>query len=674
MSPSEASAAVHPASTSVDEPWMTLFYARGMAFDGVLSALEANNIRCQPVALPFVPANQSNQPSVYLIDHSRVAGMGDRADVERVFEALHASCGAYIVVVGNAGDAAAAWLAEIPSVAGWVTRPVDATALVAAVRTAARLGAVERMATEALREKAEHQSESDQLLQIGLALSSERDIAKLKTLIVRKARELTSADGGSLFIVADVEGEKKLRFSVAQTGPKDEGVHIGAMLPLSRASISGFVASTGEIVRLGDAYHIPDDREFKLNKSFDQQNNYRTKSVLCVPMLNHKNEVIGAIQLINRKPRFDVVLEGPAMTEEIVTEFTPHHERICSSLASQAAVALENNELVDSIQQLFEQFVRASVKAIEARDKSTQGHSERVARLTVAQAEMANTIEAGPLADLHFNVEQIREMRYAALLHDFGKVAVPEYIFAKAKKLPDGRLNVIKLRFGLASEQVAAAAQRKKLELLMRGAKPDDPEITAIDEQAKIQYDELVDLMNKVVASNEPSVVAATVADMLDDLLARKFNLFGEEGTLLDPVEYEYLKIPRGSLDKNERDKMQEHVTQSYRFLAEIPWTKTPWQQVADYAYGHHEHLDGTGYPRGLKGDEIAPQVRMMTISDVYDALTAADRPYKPAMPVAKALDILNKEFAERGKVDALLLDMFIQKKVYETISPAPAA
>ena len=653
---------------------MTLYYARGMDFDGVLNALEANNIACRPVALPFVPAGEANQPSVYLIDHARVASMGDRAHVERVFEALHESAGAYIVVVGQPGDAASAWLAEIPSVAGWVTRPVDATALVAAVRTAARLAAVEQMASDALHDKAEHQSESDQLIQIGLALSSERDIAKLKTLIVRKARELTAADGGSLFIVADVEGERKLRFSVAQTGPKDEGVHIGAVLPLSRASISGYVASTGEVVRLDDAYHIPGDRDYKLNKSFDQQNNYRTKSVLCVPMRNHKNEVIGAIQLINRKPHFDVVLESPAMTEEVVSEFTPHHERICSSLASQAAVALENNELVESIQQLFEQFVRASVKAIEARDKSTQGHSERVARLTVAQAEMTNTIEAGPLADLHFNVEQIREMRYAALLHDFGKVAVPEYIFAKAKKLPDGRLDVIKLRFGLASEQVAAAAQRAKLDLLVRGAKPDDPEILAIDAGAKAKYDELVELMNKVVASNEPSVVAATVADMLDDLLQRKYNLFGDEGTLLDPVEYEYLKIPRGSLDKAERDKMQEHVTQSYRFLAEIPWTKTPWQRVADYAYGHHEHLDGTGYPRGLKGDEIAPQVRMMTISDVYDALTAADRPYKPAMPVTKALDILNKEFAERGKVDKLLLDMFIEKKVYEAISPAPAA
>jgi HD-GYP domain-containing protein (c-di-GMP phosphodiesterase class II) len=534
------------------------------------------------------------------------------------------------VVIVPEDHPALSWLLEDPETAAVLHPPVSRASLLAALRTASRvetMRAYQRMAYE-----------SDELLAIARALSSERDIPALQRLIVHKARELTNADAGSLYVIEEVEGERHLRFAVAQTGPKDEGVLINALLPLSTTSIAGYVAVTGNAARIADAYTLTFDAPYRFNRAFDDSHNYRTKSILCVPMRNMSGETIGAIQLINHKPFFGMVLESPQQTEDVVTPFDDHEENVLSALASQAAVAMENARLVDAIQNLFEKFVHASVKAIEVRDKSTQGHSERVASLTVAQAEAINRIEAGPLASLHFSTDQLREIRYASLLHDFGKVAVPEYIFGKAKKLPDGRLDTIRLRFLLAIEQAMSDEDKQSLRALLA----------------------------KLEAANEPNVVGSRGDEALLDALARRYKDMSDARPLLDPSEYEYLTIPRGSLSDEERERMQEHVTQSFLFLREIPWGETPWKGVAELAYGHHEHLDGTGYPRRLAGEQIVPQVRMMTISDVFDALTASDRPYKKGMPIDRALDILQKEFVDRGKVDALLLDVFISKRLFE--------
>jgi HD-GYP domain-containing protein (c-di-GMP phosphodiesterase class II) len=491
-------------------------------------------------------------------------------------------------------------------------------------------------------------------------------------MIIRSARELTRADAGSLYLLEkDEQGETKMRFAVAQSGPDDAGTHLGAVMPLSRASLAGFVALTGNPVRIDDAYVIPESAEYRFNQSFDKQNNYRTKSVLMAPMRDHENAVVGVIQLINRKPSFELKLTSPAMTEKVVEPFTERDESVLVSLASQAGVALENKALLTSIQDLFEQFVRASVKAIEVRDKSTQGHSSRVAELTVAQAEAANKVDTGQFRDLHFDEDALREMRYAALLHDFGKVAVPEYIFGKAKKLPDGKLDTVRLRFLLAINQIEALAARRKFDLLRDGATLVDPRIRAIDADSASRAGELQALLQTVETANEPRVVADEVGALLDSIVGKTYLDLDQERPLLETAEFDYLRIPRGSLSNDERRKMEQHVTQSFYFLREIPWSKTPWRNVPDLAYGHHEHLDGTGYPRGLKGTEIAPQVRMLTIADVFDALTANDRPYKAAMPIDRALDILVKEFAQRGKVDTELLDLFIATKVYEPIIAA---
>ena len=590
-----------------------------------------------------------------LVLHSKETDLGDlaallnKAGVSVLsvdFERLRARGGlasigappAAAVVIVPEDDPALEWLLDDPETAAVLHPPVSRPSVIVALRTAGRvetMRAYQRMAYE-----------SDELLAIARALSSERDIPALQRLIVHKARELTNADAGSLYVIEEHDGERQLRFAVAQTGPKDEGVLVNILLPLSTTSIAGYVAVTGNVARIADAHTLPEATPYRFNRAFDDSQHYRTKSILCVPMRNMSGDTIGAIQLINHKPFFRLVLDSPRHTEDVVTPFDDHEENVLSALASQAAVAMENARLVDAIQNLFERFVHASVKAIEVRDKSTQGHSERVAALTVAQAETINRIEAGPLRELRFTPDQILEIRYASLLHDFGKVAVPEYIFGKSKKLPDGRLETIRLRFLLAIEQAGDDLDREALR----------------------------SLLSKLEAANEPNVVGNRGDEVLLEALSRRYKDLYEKRPLLDPAEYEYLTIPRGSLSDEERDRMQQHVTQSFLFLREIPWQETPWRGVAELAYGHHEHLDGTGYPRKLAGEQILPQVRMMTISDVYDALTAADRPYKKGMPPDRALDILQKEFVDRGKIDGLFLDVFINERLFELTAAQKAS
>jgi HD-GYP domain-containing protein (c-di-GMP phosphodiesterase class II) len=606
----------------------------------------------------------------YLVEAERLGALGSRKKISHALELIERTEGAATIVVAEPGDASLLWLAENEHVAGWLLRPLDPAAALATVIAARRL-LNERHEADRLREMADAMaSETDRLLSIGVALSAERNISKLHELIVRNARELTRADSGSLFLLETNEAsEQVLRFAVAQTGPDDAGTHLGAILPLSRGSIAGYAAITGEVVRFADVYEIPDSSECHFNSAFDKKNGYRTKSMLVVPMRDHENAIVGVIQLINRKPDFKLVLTSPEMTERVVEPFNEHDESVLLSLASQAGVALENRALLASIQDLFEQFVRASVKAIEVRDKSTQGHSSRVAELTIAQALAVNAVEAGRFKDLRFDEDALREMRYAALLHDFGKVAVPEYIFGKAKKLPDGKLDAIRLRFLLGINQIETLAARRKFELLRAGASLEDHALIEIETDAAARAGELQALLETVESANEPRVVAAEIGALLDSIIGKTYLDLAEERPLLDTAEFEFLRIPRGSLSNDERHKMEQHVTQSFYFLREIPWSKTPWRNVPELAYGHHEHLDGTGYPRGLKEGEILPQVRMLTIADVYDALTANDRPYKAAMPVERALDILVKEFAQRGKVDPELLDLFIARKTYETIA-----
>jgi HD-GYP domain-containing protein (c-di-GMP phosphodiesterase class II) len=462
----------------------------------------------------------------------------------------------------------------------------------------------------------------------------------------------------------DAEKGRFLRFEVTQNDTLGL-IHPRSVLPLNGESIAGFVALTGEPQNIPDVYDLPADLPFAFNHSFDDSTGYRSKSMLVVPMRNHDEEIVGVIELINKKQARGK-LRTNEITERTVTPFGPEDEEVLNAFASQAAVALDNRLLIDSIEGLFDSFIRASVMAIESRDPATAGHSERVARLTAGIAESVNEIRVGKWKTVYFSSEQLREIRYAGLLHDFGKIGVRENVLIKAKKLYDPELEIIRLRFALALRSLEASHAREQLvHAVQNGGEVPAEALTALNAEFKREASSLSDDLAAVLKANEPSVLEEATAERLAEIaLHRYLDIDGNERPLLSERELAALSVRRGSLTGEEYGEVQSHVSQTFRFLSVMPWTR-PLRGVPLIAGAHHEKLDGTGYPNRLKADAIPIQSKMMAIADIYDALTAADRPYKLAVPIPKALDILTDECTQ-GHVDRELLDIFIQRKVYE--------
>ena len=518
--------------------------------------------------------------------------------------------------------------------------------------------------------------ELHELNHIGVALSAQRDIDKLLELILLKCREITAADAGSLYLVErgrdqETKGDDELIFELTQNSSVVYPFTKSKM-PLSEASIAGYVALTGQIVNVADAYHLPAGSPFKVSRSFDEKSGYRTKSMLVVPMRDHQNEVIGVIQLINKKRDAKVVLQPVQLVEETVIPFTSVDEELVTSLASQAAVAFENARLIQDIKDLFDSFVKASVTAIESRDPTTSGHSSRVATLTVGIGEKLDALESGPFREVRFTRDQLQEVRYASLLHDFGKVGVREKVLIKGKKLYVGEMLLIRQRFAYIKRTLEAEHTRAKLEQIQSGQNAPDL-LVEMDRAYEAQREEVDALLRMVVQANEPTILEEESFRALMDLTGRSFaDVEGSRQPFLSPNEVAALSIRKGSLSEKERREIESHVTHTFRFLSEIPWTGE-FRRVPEIAYAHHEKLDGTGYPRRLKAAEIPIQSRMMAISDIFDALVAWDRPYKKAVPVERALSILRDE-SQSGKLDRQILDVFIDAKIYEKTLPRAGA
>jgi HD-GYP domain-containing protein (c-di-GMP phosphodiesterase class II) len=518
--------------------------------------------------------------------------------------------------------------------------------------------------------------ELHELNKIGVALSAERDINKLLQLILAKSREITAADAGSLYLVerGKEEGsteDDQLSFELTQ----NDSVIVSfekSRMPLSETSISGYVALTGQAQNVADAYNLPPGSPFKISRSWDEKSGYRTKSMLVVPMRDHQDRVIGVVQLINKKRDAKAVLRPVGLVEEMVIPFTSVDQELVTSLTSQAAVAFENTLLIQDIRNLFDSFVQASVTAIESRDPTTSGHSERVAKLTVGLAEKVDALDAGPFREVRFSRDQLQEIRYASLLHDFGKVGVREKVLIKGKKLYVGELLLIRQRFAYVKRTLEAEHYRAKLDQVLAGSA--SPELLAqMDRAYEERQAEIGNIVRMITQANEPTILEEESFRALMDLPARSFmDIEGNRQPFLTPNELSALSIRRGSLSEKERREIESHVTHTFRFLSQIPWTGE-FRSVPEIAYAHHEKLDGTGYPRRLSAEDIPIQSRMMTISDIFDALVAWDRPYKKSVPVVKALDILGEE-ASHGKLDKRLLGVFIEAKVFERTLPRTGA
>lgn len=502
----------------------------------------------------------------------------------------------------------------------------------------------------------------EQLNEIGSALSNERRIERLLEMILDAAKEITRADAGTLYRV-DAEQSclqfaivRNDRLKIAFGGSSGQPVSSQFRnLPLCRDDgsrndnlVAVYAALNKCTINIADAY---DDQKFDFSgtRKFDAGTGYRSQSFLTVPMKNHEGEVIGVLQLINA-----IHPETGA-----VVDFSVADQHLVESLASQAAVALTNRQLVDQLEELFESFIRLINMAIDEKSPYTGGHCQRVPELTMMLAEAVNATAEGPLADFRLTEKDRRELRIAALMHDCGKITTPVHVVDKSTKLHTifDRIELLDTRF----EVIKRDAEVRKWQAIAQGADPAaaDAEYNTFCAQCDADRDFL----------RRANIGGEKMRDEDVDRVSRIAtaytwrNAAGEVLPFLSDNERENLSIRAGTLTAAEREIINQHIVSTIRMLEQLPWPRH-LQNVPEYAGGHHERMDGKGYPRGLKREEMSWQARMMAIADIFEALTACDRPYKPSMGLCQALAIL-ENFRNNGHIDPDLHDVFVKSGVY---------
>lgn len=524
----------------------------------------------------------------------------------------------------------------------------------------------------------------EQLLAIGTALSGNLNLEELLHLILSKSRDITCSDAGSVYLIDRGGSEPKLVFKAAQTHSLPHISFREMTIPLTMDSLAGYVALTGESLNIPDAYALPMNVAYHFDPQFDRNFAYRTVSVLVLPMQNREGETIGVLQLINRKFAGEIRIT-PDNALSVTQGYSDWEQQIIRSLASQAAISIERNHLLESIEELFAGFIKAAVKAIEQRDPSTAGHSERVAQLSLRLSQEVNDVKFGSLAEIHFNDRQLQEIRYAALLHDFGKVSIPEAILQKEKKLYPHQLQQIRDRFAIIQRNWQIECAEAKFAYLFNSPLPHQHRSATpclhcsyaeqLDRELQAKIDRLQHYWELINRINEPKVLSSlefqenldAIARDLEELARYTYRDFeGNLQPLLTPAEIEQLLVPRGTLTPSERLAIESHVIHTYHFLQQIPWTKH-LQNVPHIAGSHHEKLDGSGYPHHLTAADIPIPAQIMAIVDIYDALTAHDRPYKPRLSLDRTLGILRQD-AAAGKLNAEILAVFEQRRVYSIL------
>ncbi|MEO8140582.1 MAG: HD domain-containing phosphohydrolase [Gemmatimonadota bacterium] len=641
-----------------------LFHPPTWSAGAVAGALASEQVEVREVASPG-EVRGDERPAAYLLD------AGTRQAVTPQLLAALRDAGIALLALGEAGETDVP--AELPAelLAAFLPFTAGPRQLLVSLRSAFRVSAAHREHARARAESAARLHELTELAEIGVLLTTEKNLDTLLGLILTQARRVTQSDAGSLYIAeTDELGTRRLRFKLSQNDSRPDIPFVEFTIPIDHTSLSGYAATEADPLVIEDVYMLPPDVEYTFNRTFDERYGYRTKSMLVIPMQNHAGDVIGVLQLLNRKRDGSAVLATPEDATRQIIAYSPHTVKIVKALAGQAAVSVENSQLYEAIERLFEGFVKAAVKAIEQRDPTTSGHSERVASHTVALAEAVDRVQDGPFARVSFTREQVRELRYAGLLHDFGKVGVREQVLIKAKKLYDGELTIIRQRHAFIRRTAELAFERERADYLFRQGRDGYAEFLAGLEARQREAIETADrLLRVVLASNEPTVLAEGDFAQLSEFAGIEFlDIDGQPQPYLAAVEVKHLSIRKGSLDERERLEIESHVSHTFDFLRKIPWTKE-LSHVPDIARGHHEKLNGTGYPRKVRGEAIPLQTRMMTIADIFDALTAQDRPYKRALPTTRALEILGDE-VKSGQLDPDLFELFIGARIWENRLP----
>ena len=520
-----------------------------------------------------------------------------------------------------------------------------------------------------------------ELVRVGAALTAERNLDRLLELILSTARGLVNADAGSLYLVERPDrkdltagrSRSVLRFELAQNDSVS-APFLRQSIPVDGSSLAGFVATTGQTVRVGDVREIDPDSALRFNARFDEASGYQTRSLLATPMATRGGEVIGVLQLINRKADPGVRCSSADWPEGAVVPFDAGDAELIQALAALAAVALENSRLVQEVEGLFEGFVRASVLAIEQRDPSTSGHSLRVAHSTVALARLVEQVGHPDCGAVRFSRDELTQLRYAALLHDFGKVGVREAVLTKARKLYPERLSLIQERFRHAFRAHEAGLLRRLVgDLAATERPPAREDLAALDRDVAEVRSRLDEIMALILRANEPTVLEAECSELLEDVASEVFLGPDDEAlSLVWPEEAADLLVPRGSLNEVERREVESHVVHTFQFLLTLPWPRR-FRRVPEIAHGHHEKPSGRGYPNQLAAGEIPLEARIMAVCDVFDALAAGDRPYKRAVSTDRALEILEID-AHSGSLDPHLVKLFVDGKVFARSPDDPAA
>ena len=507
----------------------------------------------------------------------------------------------------------------------------------------------------------------EQLNQIGVALSKERDTTHLLETILLAAKTITNADGGTLYRMMD-DG-RALRFEILRTDSLKiamggtSGVAINfPNLPLQNETgasndslVAAYAAIHNQTVNIKDAYTEP-NFDFSGTRRFDERTGYRSQSFLAVPMKDHEGEVIGVLQLLNAQQ---------AGTKNVVP-FSLADQSLAESLASQAAIALTNRLLMTQLEELFESFINLINLAIDEKSHYTGGHCQRVPALTMMLADAVNATTDGPLASFTMDDRDRYELKIAGLLHDCGKVTTPVHVVDKATKLQTlfDRVELIDTRFEVLKRDREIESLRQQLALRVQINPSAEMQVT-IEAREKI---DALDADREFVRFANRGTEA-----MADDAIKRIRDLghqhtwrsvAGIETEFLTTDEVENLTIRSGTLTQSERNTINHHIVATIKMLEQLPWPKH-LRRVPEYAGGHHERMDGKGYPKGLTRDQMSVQARAMGIADIFEALTASDRPYKPGMKLSQAMNIMHK-FKQNGHIDPDLFDVFVTNRIYE--------
>ena len=498
---------------------------------------------------------------------------------------------------------------------------------------------------------------------IGIALSQERDINKLLETILIAAKNLTHADGGTLYRL--IGG--KLQFEIVRTDSLSiaMGGTSGNPVPFypipladkdgnpNYTMIAAYAALTHKTVNIADAY-TEEGFDFSGTRNFDKRTGYRSTSFLTVPMKNHEGEIIGVLQLLNA--------QDPT-TREVIA-FAEEDQRLAESLASQAAIALTNRLLIQQLEVLFESLIDLINTAIDDKSPYTGGHCKRVPTLTMMLAEAADNAKHGAMADFKMTDKDRYELKIAGLLHDCGKITTPVHVVDKATKLQTiyDRIGLLDTRF----EVIKRDSEIEMLKAKLRAVEADDEESARRAEEAHEarmrQYDDDREFLRRTNFGSE-RMKPEDQARVSQIAKYKCRNLQGRPDRFLSRDEEENLNIPYGTLNAQEREIINHHIVATIKMLEALPWPRH-LTNVPEYAGGHHERMDGKGYPKGLTREQMSVQARVMGIADIFEALTAKDRPYKPGKTLSESLAILGR-LKQNGHVDPDLFDIFVREKVY---------